>query len=144
VNKIGNILKELTLDGERIKNYYSSIDLPIIDWCNNKNIEQTFVNNKEFGLFINTSETKDESLIKPGFGISIYNNKDSINLELSFSYIDLENKYPKKIKVNLMNFTKYISQKYGVEEFYCGIEPAEDKDTQLFSYKSSGSYKIDD
>jgi len=51
--------------------------------------------------------------------------------EILFLVENLKNE--KILSLDLMDFAKLIADKYGCKEYFCGLEPADDIHTRLFT-----------
>lgn len=136
-NKIGELLKDLSSQGKKIVNYTLTCNVSKIKWNSEKYIETIFKKNKNFGLFLNLKELKKSDVLLPKCGISVYKYEDKINLEINFKLSDLNDHF-KQITNKLMWLAESTATQYKIEEYYCGLEPAEEKETRLFTNQHVG------
>ena len=143
-NKIGELLKDLTSQGKEVLNYNLTCDVSEVDWNSEQSIEALFNQNKNFGLFLNLKALKKSHVWLPKCGISVYKYEDKINLEINFQSSDLDSSSFKQITNKLMELAESIAIQYKIEEYYCGLEPAEEKKTRLFTNQHVGPFFIED
>jgi hypothetical protein len=138
--EVGHLLIDLSSNGEEIVDYNftcSSID---IDWNAAKLIEKIFIYKKNFGLFINLHELIKDGFCLPNCGIAVYRNENSINVELNFQLSDLKNFNINNFVENLMKLAKSIATQYHITDYFCGLEPAQDIKTRLFTNDQIGPF----
>lgn len=141
-NKIGALLKDLSSNGQKIVNYNFTCDCPKVDWNIETSIERAFLEKANFGVFINLKELIRGNVCLPNCGIAIYKKENTINLEINFQVIDLENIPIKNLTKNLMELAKSIGVQYQIDDYFCGIEPAEETKTRLFTNEQLGPFSI--
>lgn len=141
--KIGNLLLDLVSRGQGIVSYNITFDCPEIDW-NAEEIKRIFIDNKCFGLFVNLKELKSGSLNIPNCGLAVYKYENNVDLEINFQLSDLENVPLKSLAKNLMELAKTIADQYQIDQYLCGIEPAHDLQTRLFTNEKLGPFSFED
>ena len=134
------LLHYLTLNGKSVSNYHLTHKDIKIKWNKKNAINKIFASNKDFGLFINLKELKKYNVCLPNCGIAIYRFETSINLELNFELSDLKNYKIEHLAENLMELAKSIAAQYHIKEYLCGIEPAHDITTRLFTNETLGPF----
>lgn len=142
VDKIGDLLKYLSSNGQKIVNYHLTCDCPKIDWSIEASIKKTFLENNNFGLFINLKELTVKNIFFPNCGIAIYKDENTINLEINFQLSDLKNIPIKNLTKNLMELAKSVAAQYQIDNYFCGLEPAQEMKTRLFTNEQLGPFSI--
>ncbi len=140
--KIGALLKDLSSSGQKIMSRSFTCDSPEVNWENEKSIQEVFIKNKNFGLFINLEELDKEGICLPNCAIAVYKNENKINFELNFQLSDLKKFKIKDLTKELMKLAKSIAVHYQIEDYYCGLEPAQDIKTRLFTNEQLGPFSI--
>lgn len=136
--ELGILLKNLTCDGGEISNYNLTLEYSSkIDWSSESSINEVFEMNNDFGLFINLRILNIDDISLKKCGLATYKNKNMINFELNFQLSDFEND-GKFLADILLKLAKYIASKYHIKNFFCGLEPASDKNTRLFTNDQIG------
>lgn len=143
VEKIGPLLVDLISKGNGIVSYNVTFEYPQIDW-NAKEINKIFVDNKCFGLFVNLKELKAGNVNLPNCGLAIYKYENTVDLEINFQLSDLDNVPLESLGGNLMEFAKAIADQYQIDQYLCGIEPAHDLQTRLFTNEKLGPFSFGD
>ena len=138
--KIGSLLKDLSSHGQKVVSYKCTCDLVDINWGLEKSIEKAFIENKKFGLFINLNELSKDGICLPNCGIAVYKDEHTINLELNFQLSDLKEFKIEGLTKNLMKLAKSIAVHYHIDEYFCGLEPAQDAKTRLFTNEHLGPF----
>lgn len=80
----------------------------------------------------------------PKCGISVYKHENEINLEINFQLLDLNDSYDKLLTKKLMGLAKSIAAQYEIKDYYCGLEPAQEVETRLFTNQQIGPFSIED
>jgi|GEM_PF-1512991 len=135
-NKIGSLLKDLSCNGQKIINQNFTCDCPEMDWSTETSIERIFLENSNFGVFINLKDLTRRNVYLPNCGIAIYKNENTINLEINFQLLDLKDVPIKDLTKNLMELAKSIAVQYQIDDYFGGLEPAQDIETRLFTNDS--------
>lgn len=130
--KIGRLFTHLIGKGNIITNYSITIEHSEIKW-NVETIQSIFDKNKDFGLFINLNALQTGKIELPNCGLSIYKYEDTIDLEINFQLSDLGTISLQSLAKSLMEFAKSIADQYQIDEYLCGLEPAHDPKTRLFT-----------
>jgi hypothetical protein len=143
VEKIGFLLMDLISKGQEIVSYNITFNSPEIDW-NVEEIKKIFVDNKCFGLFINLKKLETGQIHLPNCGLAIYKYENTVDLEINFQLSDLENISLKSLGENLMKFAKVLADRYQINLYLCGIEPAHDLQTRLFTNETLGPFSFPD
>jgi len=138
IRLIGQLLKDLSHNGERILSYNLTNISKELSWNSTKSLEKFFSENKNFALFINLKELQNGGLTIPNCGIAIYKDESTINFEINFQLSDLKNCKIIQLPSLLLKFAKSISARYKIKEYFCGLEPAEDIKTRLFTQDQLG------
>jgi hypothetical protein len=142
IKRIAPLLKELIYNGKKTFNYNLTCDWAEIDWNNEASIEEVFVKNNNFGLFVNLKELNMKNICLPNCGIAVYKYEDTINLEINFQLSDLNDVMIKDLTKNLMKLSKDIAIQYQIGNYFCGLEPAQDVETRLFTNEQLGPFSI--
>jgi hypothetical protein len=74
----------------------------------------------------------------PFCGIAVYKFEDSIDVEINFKLSDLKDGDDKELATNLMKLSDSISKKFDIENYFCGLEPASDEETRIFTKQKIG------
>jgi hypothetical protein len=135
---IGDLLCDVTLNGEKILTYNCTCEAKDIHWDNPASIAKIFASNDDFGLFINVTELDRGGFCLPKCLITVYKNKDFFGLELNFKLQDLQNPKLSSLATDLMKLAKSIADQHHLTGYFCGIEPAKDKETRLFTNDQLG------
>lgn len=146
VEKIGHLLTHLTAKGRQIISYNATVEIPAkIDWSAEQQLYTIFATHSQCGIFLNLKILESNGISLPNCGIAIYKNADLFNLEVNFQLIDIKTIALTDLVPSLMKFAKSLASTYGVAEFLCGLEPAEDYQTRLFTNEQIGPFllKID-
>ncbi|MBF8263372.1 MAG: hypothetical protein HW387_1037 [Parachlamydiales bacterium] len=138
VEKIESLIKDLSLNGQRVVSYNITCNSVKISWDTDKSIERIFTDNNNFGLFLNLDELKKDGICLPNCGIAVYKNENEINVELNFRLSDLKNFKTDNLVKKLMKLSKSIAAQYHINDYFCGLEPAQDIETRLFSKEQTG------
>ncbi len=140
IARIAELLKYLTSSGKRIIDYTSSSDKGKIrvDWGSEKEIRKIFSEEKKIYLLINLDQFKKGDLILPRCEIIVYKKNNSLDLEINFEYKYLKNSKINKLSESLLNISKSIAQQYHISTYFCGLEPAQDLETRLFTNGKPG------
>lgn len=140
--KIGKLLKDFTSEGSEVVNYNLTSGDCKIDWKNEQSIEAVFQEYKSFGLFINLKKLNKAGVCLRNCGISIYKCEFKINIEINFQLLDQSSSYGQLLTKNLMELAKSIAVQYEIKGYYCGLEPAEETETRLFTNQQVGPFSI--
>lgn len=141
-DRIGELLRDLTSKGEEVQNYSFTHSISEVNWGSKQSIEDVFSQPKNFGAFINLKKLERTDFCIMKCGIAIYKYEDKINLEINFQLTDLDCSDFKKLTKELMNLAHSIAVQCDVEEYYCGLEPAEEKETRLFTKQHVGQFNF--
>ncbi len=141
--KIGSLLIDLISRGNGIISYNITFEHPEIDW-NIKEINKIFIDNKCFGLFVNLNKLKAGNVSLPNCGLAIYKYENTVDLEINFQLSDLGDVPLKSLGEDLMEFAKTIAHQYQIDQYLCGIEPAHDLQTRLFTNEKLGPFSFGD
>jgi len=139
-DKIGALLKDLSSNGQKIVNHNFTCDCPEINWSIETSIEKIFLENSNFGLFINLKELTRGNICLPNCGIAVYKDENTINLEINFQLLDLKDVPIKDLTKNLMELAKSIAVQYQIDDYFCGFEPAQETKTRLFTNEQLGPF----
>ena len=139
---IGYILKDLTSDGQEVVSCNITSDELEIDWNDESSIRRMFQNNTGFGVFINIKELNGKFICLPKCGIAVYKNGDSIDLEINFQLSDLMNVPLRDLTKKLMELAKFLSDKYDIDSYFCGLEPANEVNNRLFTNEQPGPFFV--
>lgn len=141
--KIGSLLINLISNGNGIISYSITFEYSMTDWSPEK-IGKMFVENNCFGLFINLKRLNAGEVDLPNCGLAVYKYENTVDLEINFQLSDLENVSRKSLAKNLMEFAKAIADQYQIDQYLCGIEPAHDLQTRLFTNEKLGPFFFKD
>lgn len=141
--KIGPLLIDLISKGSGVVSYNVTFEHSEIDW-NPKEINKIFVDNKCFGLFVNLKELRAGNVNLPNCGLAIYKYENTVDLEINFQLSDLGDVPLKSLGENLMEFAKTIANQYQIDQYLCGIEPAHDLQTRLFTNEKLGPFSFEE
>ena len=142
-NQIGALLKDLSSNGQKIVNHNFTCDCPAVAWDSKKSIEKIFCENRNFGLFINLKELTIDGICLPNCGIAVYKDENTINLEINFQLLDLKKNPIKDLAKHLMELAKSIALQYQIDDYFCGLEPAQEAETRLFTNEKLGPFSIE-
>lgn len=136
--KIGMLLKDLISNNENVSSYSITCNFPKVNWNSEQSIDTVFKQNKNFGLFLNLNTLEKEGIYLSKCGLSVYKYENNIDLEINFQLSDLKTSSIKQTSKRLMKLAKAIANQYEIEKYYCGLEPAEEKETRLFTKQLVG------
>lgn len=136
---ISDFLLDITANGTLVDNYNLTCDFSPFLW-NHDSLDKLFNNETNFGLFINIQTLKSEHITIPNLGIVVLKFDKGIDLEINFDSFSIEN--TSNLTQRLMQLALEISKKCQPLEYYCGIEPAEDKETRLFTNDEIGPFSL--
>lgn len=142
ITRIAPLLKFLIDNGKGIVNYNLTCDWDEIDWSKGSSIEEVFLKNSNFGLFINFNELKVKNVCLPNCGVAVYKYEDVIDLEINFQLSDLNNIMIKDLTKHLMELSKFIAVQYQIANYFCGLEPAREMKTRLFTNEKPGPFSV--
>lgn len=142
IEETGLLLKDLSSNGQEINNYHFTCECPVINFSNENLTKEVFLKNQDFGLFINLKKLKRNQFSLKNCGIAVYKYKDKVDVEINFKLFDLEECSIKELTNNLMKMAKSIATLYRIDLYFCGIEPAEDVSTRLFTKEEFGPFSI--
>jgi hypothetical protein len=134
------LLKHLSLNGQKVVSFSFTSNDTGINWDIDGLIEKTFEDLNKFGLFINLSELKVDGIYLLNCGIAVYKYGDTIDLELNFQLSELKDCNSDGLVDNLMKFAKSIATHYHIRDYFCGLEPAQDIKTRLFTNEQLGPF----
>lgn len=138
IKKIPSAIRKITSDGENVLNYSITCESEEIDWSSEEFISNLFTTNQKFELLVNLRELKTKNYTIPKCGFSIYRYETSTDLELDFQLADLKDSNIDHLAEDLMEFSTSLARQYRINEYYCGIEPAQDLETRLFTKDKLG------
>ncbi|HAZ15816.1 MAG TPA: hypothetical protein DCY54_04205 [Parachlamydiales bacterium] len=138
--KIGALLKDLSSNGQKIASYHFTCEPVAINWSLEKSIEKAFSGTKKFGLFINLNELVRDGINFPNCGIAVYKYENTINLEINIQLSDLKDFKFENLTKSLIQLAKSIATNYHINDYYCGLEPAQDTKTRLFTNEEIGPF----
>jgi hypothetical protein len=141
--KIGSVLIDLVAKGHGIESYSITINHPKIDW-NIETLKKIFTENKFFGLFLNLNKLKAGNVNLINCGVAVYKYDNDSDLEINFQLSDLRNVPLKSLAKNLMELAKGIADQYQIDQYLCGIEPAHDLQTRLFTNEKFGPFSFEE
>lgn len=142
IRNIGSILKDLTSDGQEVVSCNITSDDLEIDWNDESSIKNAFLSNSSFAAFINLKELDKKFICLPNCGIAVYKNGNSIDLEINFQLSDLMNVPLRDLTKKLMRLAKFFSDKYGIDNYFCGLEPADEMNNRLFTNEQPGPFFV--
>lgn len=137
------LLKDLSFSGEKIVGYNVTCDCPEVNWDSDTSIESMFLNNENFGIFLNLKELVRCNICLPNCGIAVYKNENAINLEINFQLLDLPDRVIQEMPKNLMELAKSVALQYHIDNYFCGIEPAQELTTRFFTKEQIGPFRLD-
>ena len=143
IDEIGALLKDLSSDGIEIKDFNSTCEFLNINWSSEESIKKKFIENKNFGLFINLYKLECKHVFLPKCSIVVYKYETRIDVEINFQLSDLKKAGIRNLTENLMNLAKSIAVQYQIDEYFCGLEPAQDTETRLFTNEKKGAFIIE-
>ncbi len=141
-DKIGDLLKDLSSSGLKITSYHLTCEPIDLNWRLEKSITQIFTKRKNFGLFINLSELVRDGVHFPNCGVDVYKYENTINLEIDFQLSDLSCFKMEDLTKVLIGLAKSIALHYHINDYYCGLEPAQDTKTRLFTNEKIGPFSF--
>ncbi|MBS0584967.1 MAG: hypothetical protein JSR76_01535 [Verrucomicrobia bacterium] len=136
------LLQYLTSEGKNVVSYYDNYDLLKIDWKQEETIAKFFKDHEECALFINLDALNIEGISLKKCGLAIYQIENRINLEINFEILDIYNSTKIDLVEALMRLSNILSKKYEIKEFFCGLEPAGDLETRLFTKDQLGPFSL--
>jgi len=139
-SRISDFLLDITANGALVDNYNLTCDFSPFLWSHDS-LDKLFRSENNFGLFINIKTLKEKDIIIPDCGIVVLKFDKHIDLEINFDFSSMEN--TPNLTQRLMQFALVISKTCQPIEYYCGIEPAEDKETRLFTNQVIGPFSFE-
>lgn len=141
--EIGSLLMDLIYDNQNILRYNFTCNCCDVNWNNGDFIKEVFIKNDNFGLFINIKKLNRSEMDLQNCGIVVYKQANKIDLEINFQLSDLKNSNNKNLIKNLMQLAKSIAVQYQIADYFCGLEPAQEADTRLFTNEQLGPFSIE-
>lgn len=129
-----NLTKELIENSEEILNVNSTI-YPNLSKENYKNFRFDETQNGYIYFQLKNSQIFDLKFEFFELYILIYNNENELTLSFDFNEV---NKIPLQ---NFIDFCKKMANALNTKFYYCGLEPAQDTNTQFFTYNGVGKIK---
>ncbi|WP_459878776.1 hypothetical protein [Campylobacter concisus] len=129
-----NLTKELIENSEEILNVNSTI-YPNLSKENYKNFRFDEIQNGYIYFQLKNSQIFDLKFEFFELYILIYNNENELTLSFDFNEV---NKIPLQ---NFIDFCKKMANALNTKFYYCGLEPAQDTNTQFFTYNGVGKIK---
>lgn len=126
-----NLTKELIENSEEILNVNSTI-YPNLSKENYKNFRFDEIQNGYIYFQLKNSKIFDLKFEFFELYILIYNNENELTLSFDFNEV---NKIPLQ---NFIDFCKKMANALNTKFYYCGLEPAQDTNTQFFTYNGVG------
>jgi hypothetical protein len=142
LGKVGALLRDLISKGQELINYDFTCDYSEIDWSNKESIDKIFFDNQNFGLFINLKALIIKNIHLPNCGIAVFKSENTIDVEINFMLSDLKSIPKEDLTELLMELGKYIAIQYQIDHYYCGLEPAEEITTRLFTNEQVGPFSF--
>ncbi len=142
LEKIGLLLQDLSSRGDDVIDYNLTCDSREIDWKLENSLTDVFAKQAFFGLFVNLKSLKRDGIRLPNCGLAVYKYATEINLEINFQLSDLKNFPAKDLTPALMKLAKSIAVDYGIDEYFGGLEPANDVETRLFTNDQAGPFSF--
>ena len=75
-------------------------------------------------------------------GVAVYKNENTINPEINFQLLDLKSTPKKDLTKKLMELAKHIADEYQIDLYFCGLEPAQEMQTRLFTNEQLGPFSL--
>ena len=129
-----NLTKVLIEKSEEILNVNSTI-YPNLSKENYKNFRFDEIQNGYIYFQLKNSQIFDLKFEFFELYILIYNNENELTLSFDFNEV---NKIPLQ---NFIDFCKKMANALNTKFYYCGLEPAQDTNTQFFTYNGVGKIK---
>ena len=129
-----NLTKVLIENSEEILNVNSTI-YPNLSKENYKNFRFDEIQNGYIYFQLKNSQIFDLKFEFFELYILIYNNENELTLSFDFNEV---NKIPLQ---NFIDFCKKMANALNTKFYYCGLEPAQDTNTQFFTYNGVGKIK---
>lgn len=126
-----NLTKVLIENSEEILNVNSTI-YPNLSKENYKNFRFDETQNGYIYFQFKNSQIFDLKFEFLELYILIYNNENELTLSFDFNEV---NKIPLQ---NFIDFCKKMANALNTKFYYCGLEPAQDTNTQFFTYNGVG------
>ena len=126
-----NLTKVLIENSEEILNVNSTI-YPNLSKENYKNFRFDEIQNGYIYFQLKNSKIFDLKFEFFELYILIYNNENELTLSFDFNEV---NKIPLQ---NFIDFCKKMANALNTKFYYCGLEPAQDTNTQFFTYNGVG------
>ncbi|OQX02201.1 MAG: hypothetical protein BWK80_58400 [Desulfobacteraceae bacterium IS3] len=141
-NSLTSFLTELSDFGRNIKNYYISSGYghdTKIDWQNSDSVSEGLEKISEGSMFVNLNALNTGSIPIRGCSLRIIHYDTDFDLEINFDSEDIPSLPDgRKMENVLHDFAVKTARKYGITDFYGGIEPAVDADTRFFTCENVG------
>ena len=135
LEKVVNLLKN-TIDSSVLKGYQiSTTESDIeINFQSHKSIISNIAQSSDGSFYFNFSDFSLKGLsLDVGFQILKYNNVYDLNLHFE------ENEISQKISaLNLQKWVESVANELKTDNYYCGCEPAIDKETRFFTLNKLG------
>lgn len=144
LTEISRLIQNLTSNGHVITSYnLTCYGEKKVHWEDMSSIEKIFKDHNDFGLFINLIEFKKGKLSLPNCGLAIYKQNNKVDLEINFQLSEIKKQDLTSLVPDLIQFSKSIAKQSNIDEYFCGLEPAEDLETRLFTEDIIGPFSID-
>jgi hypothetical protein len=135
---VGRLLKKLGLNGKNVLSC-DVVNSPLtINWNSEKSMEEIFGGTEDLAVFVNLKGLKVDGFFLSNCGVAIYKNTNMINIELNFEISELKRYRRGILAESLMKLARSIAADYHITNYFCGIEPAQDVTTRLFTNERPG------
>ena len=93
-------------------------------------------------LTVNIYNLELSTIKIPNCSIGFIRHNATQDVEVNFRLDEVEHLSTSLWVKELMAFSDRIAKQYGIQNFYCGLMPARDEDTRLFTNRTLGSLKF--
>lgn len=140
---LADILIEITEQGNLVENCVVNGENCRPDWKNaNQILNLLKDNNGEFSLICLTRFLSIYNHKVSGCQIRVTRGHNFSDLEINFESDAFVSKDKVKLITDFMNFSFEFANKYQIENYYCGLEPAVDEETRFFTKEKVGPLNL--
>lgn len=133
------MLNKLSAFGSNVRDYSVSFGEPnqtAIDWSNIKNLFD--VNTEDISLFVNLKNFNMYNVIASTCSVQVIRYGKSYDVNIIVDIDDFKNLALPKIGEILQRMAQAIAAEFGIYSYFCGLEPARDMETRLFTRDQIG------
>lgn len=136
LNTVVSVLRELTQDGKKIEACKLSNDSGTeveVDWSTNSSISKSFTLANNSVIFLRFTELSMSDLVIPRCCLGVWFYDPIFELEFYFGCENIPAGFHRSFAQCMMEFATDIAGRYGIDDYYAGLEPASDEDTRFFT-----------